>query len=121
MPFNIGFPEMIIILVLALIIFGPRRLPEIGGAIGKAMREFRRASTEITEELTREVELEKEQKQVQASAQQPVDRVEEAPQQVEAASAGGSTPQSAELPLGEPKAVKEDQEEKAEAKQPTQS
>jgi TatA/E family protein of Tat protein translocase len=61
MPFNVGFPEMMLIMLLALIIFGPGKLPEIGGAIGKAMREFRRASSELTEELTREVEIKKEQ------------------------------------------------------------
>lgn len=57
---NIGFPEMMVILIIALIVFGPGKLPEIGGSIGKAMREFRRASSELTEELTREVEVKKE-------------------------------------------------------------
>jgi sec-independent protein translocase protein TatA len=49
--FNIGPPELIIILVLALIIFGPKRLPEIGKTVGKSLREFRAASTEIRREL----------------------------------------------------------------------
>lgn len=53
MPFNLGFPELILILVIALIVFGPRKLPEIGSAVGKAMREFRRATSEITEEFTK--------------------------------------------------------------------
>jgi len=48
--FNIGFPELILILLLALIIFGPRRLPEIGKAIGKGLNEFRKTSKEIIEE-----------------------------------------------------------------------
>ena len=39
------------LLVVVLIIFGPGRLPELGGAVGKAMREFRKATTEITTEL----------------------------------------------------------------------
>ena len=41
-----------VILIIVLIIFGPGRLPELGGAVGKAMREFRKASTEITNEVT---------------------------------------------------------------------
>ncbi|MDX1385093.1 MAG: twin-arginine translocase TatA/TatE family subunit, partial [Thermoanaerobaculia bacterium] len=42
----LGVPELIFILVLALLIFGPKRLPEIGRTIGKAMGEFRRATTD---------------------------------------------------------------------------
>ncbi len=50
--FNLGIPELIIILVLALIIFGPGKLPDVGRAIGKSINEFRKASREITEEVT---------------------------------------------------------------------
>jgi sec-independent protein translocase protein TatA len=41
-----------VILVIVLIIFGPGRLPELGGAVGKAMREFRKATSELTSEVT---------------------------------------------------------------------
>lgn len=41
MPFNVGFPELIIVLVIALIVLGPKKLPEVGRSIGKGMREFR--------------------------------------------------------------------------------
>jgi sec-independent protein translocase protein TatA len=44
------------LLVIVLIIFGPGRLPELGGAVGKAMREFRKATTEITNEMTSAVQ-----------------------------------------------------------------
>jgi sec-independent protein translocase protein TatA len=47
MPFNIGAPELLIILVLALIIFGPGRLPEVGSALGRTLREFRRSTNEV--------------------------------------------------------------------------
>ena len=43
---------LIVILAVVLIIFGPGRLPELGGAVGKAMREFRKATSEITNEVT---------------------------------------------------------------------
>jgi sec-independent protein translocase protein TatA len=43
---------LVVILAVVLIIFGPGRLPELGGAIGKAMREFRKATSEITSEMT---------------------------------------------------------------------
>lgn len=43
---------LVLILVIVLIIFGPGRLPELGGAVGKAMREFRKATSEITNEVT---------------------------------------------------------------------
>jgi sec-independent protein translocase protein TatA len=50
MPFH---PFWIVVaLVVVLIIFGPGRLPELGGAVGKAMREFRKATTELTNEVT---------------------------------------------------------------------
>jgi len=44
------------LLIIVLIIFGPGRLPELGGAVGKAMREFRKATTEITNEMTSTVQ-----------------------------------------------------------------
>lgn len=43
---------LVVILVIVLIIFGPGRLPELGAGIGKAMREFRKATSEITNEVT---------------------------------------------------------------------
>jgi sec-independent protein translocase protein TatA len=43
---------IVILLIVVLIIFGPGRLPELGGAVGKAMREFRKATTELTNEVT---------------------------------------------------------------------
>ncbi|MBN1272660.1 MAG: TatA/E family twin arginine-targeting protein translocase [Candidatus Aminicenantes bacterium] len=53
---NIGFPEILIILVIALIIFGPKKLPEIGKSIGRAMREFRKTSDEIKDRIEEEIQ-----------------------------------------------------------------
>jgi len=52
---GIGPGELLLILLLALIIFGPRRLPEIAKAVGKSIREFRQASQEFTTQVTDEL------------------------------------------------------------------
>ncbi|HIK27763.1 MAG: TatA/E family twin arginine-targeting protein translocase [Oscillatoriaceae bacterium SKW80] len=54
--FGIGLPEMAVILVLALLIFGPKKLPEIGRSMGKAIRSFQEASREFEREFKREAE-----------------------------------------------------------------
>ena len=54
----IGFPEMLIILVVALIVFGPRKLPELGRSLGKSLGEFKRASNELRHTLDQEIRLE---------------------------------------------------------------
>lgn len=48
---NIGAPELIIILVIALLILGPGKLPEVGASIGKSIREFRKASSDINDSV----------------------------------------------------------------------
>jgi sec-independent protein translocase protein TatA len=50
--FGIHWAYIVLLLVVVLIIFGPGRLPELGGAVGKAMREFRKATTDITNEIS---------------------------------------------------------------------
>lgn len=52
---SIGFPEMVFIFVLALLIFGPKKLPELGRSLGKGISEFRRASSELRNSLEREM------------------------------------------------------------------
>ena len=60
---SIGMPELIIILVIALIIFGPRKLPELGRSLGKSIGEFRKASNELKSTLEEEIRLEEQKEQ----------------------------------------------------------
>ena len=64
---SIGMPEMLIILVIALIIFGPRKLPELGRSLGKSLAEFKRASNELKNTLEEEIRLD-EQRTTQEAA-----------------------------------------------------
>ena len=57
---SIGMPELLVIFVIALVVFGPRRLPEICRSLGRTMNEFKRASSELRETFEREVELDAE-------------------------------------------------------------
>ena len=55
--FGIGLPEMALIFVLALLVFGPKKLPEIGKSVGKALRGFQEASNEFQNEFKKEAEV----------------------------------------------------------------
>ena len=60
---SIGMPEMIIILVIALIVFGPRKLPELGRSLGRSINEFKRASNELRNTLEEEIRVEETKEQ----------------------------------------------------------
>ena len=64
----IGMPELIIILVIALIIFGPRKLPELGRSLGKSIHEFKKASNELRSTLEDEIRVEEQRDRVAATA-----------------------------------------------------
>lgn len=57
---SIGMPELVIILVIALIIFGPRKLPELGRSLGRSIGEFKKASNELRSTLEEEIRIEDE-------------------------------------------------------------
>ena len=67
---SIGMPELIIILVIALIIFGPRKLPELGRSLGRSINEFKKASNELRSTLEDEIRVE-EQRDRTAAAPPP--------------------------------------------------
>jgi len=78
---NIGMQELIIIFVIALIIFGPRKLPELGKSLGKSIAEFKRASNELKNTLEDEIRAD-DQKQTKAAGWAPTPAQAPAPAQV---------------------------------------
>lgn len=56
---NIGVPGLILILTLALIIFGPKKLPEIGKAFGQTLKEFKKSTRELTDDVMKDIEEDK--------------------------------------------------------------
>jgi TatA/E family protein of Tat protein translocase len=91
---TLGGPEIILILVLALIVFGPRKLPEVGKSMGKMLAEFRKASNDFKRTIEDEVEAEKAREASEASPAPA--RLEEAASPTEAS---GEMPA---FPLGAP-------------------
>ncbi len=93
---TLGGPELFLIFVVALIVFGPRKLPEIGKSLGKMMAEFRRASNEFRSTIESEVEAEKIREAM---------RIE--PPKVEPAGPAAGAPPSTEYPPGPEAAASE--------------
>src|SRR4051795_4786048 len=69
---SIGMPELIIIFVIALIIFGPRKLPELGRSLGKSIAEFKKASNELKSTLEEEIRLEEQRSTLEEKKAQTV-------------------------------------------------
>ena len=71
---SLGVPELMLILAVALIVFGPRKLPEIGRTLGKALGEFRKATDDLKSTLEREVRME-ELRTIAPSIMTPVESI----------------------------------------------
>ena len=84
--FGIGLPEMAVIMVLALLVFGPKKLPEIGRSVGKAIRGFQEASKEFEAEFKREAE------QIELAVKAPMEATLEEPSQPTLSPASDTTP-----------------------------
>ncbi|MFD3450135.1 twin-arginine translocase TatA/TatE family subunit [Microbacteriaceae bacterium 4G12] len=62
---NIGIPGLLLILMLALILFGPKKLPEIGRAFGETLREFKKSTAGLTNDVVSEVKEEKKEQKIE--------------------------------------------------------
>ena len=67
-----GFPELLAIMAVALLVFGPKKLPEVGKSLGKALREFRKTSDDIKEKIEEEIQA-SELKDIQEEIQKDMD------------------------------------------------
>ncbi len=91
---SIGLPELLLIFVIALLLFGPRKLPDIGKSLGKAMGEFRRASNDLQRSLEEEVAAD----ELRAAKKEIEDVTRPAPlAEPAAAPAGGTQPAEPKL------------------------
>ncbi len=95
---NIGMQELIVIFVIALIIFGPRKLPELGKSLGKSIAEFKRASNELRNTLEEEIRVDDQQKARTASSWAPTPAQASAPAPAPEPAAPSVAPEPAPVP-----------------------
>ena len=96
----IGFPELIVIFVVALIFFGPRKLPELGKSLGKSIAEFKKASNELKSTLEEEIRLEEQRSTLEASR---AAETAKAPAPATTATAAATTVPQADEPVAVPR------------------
>jgi sec-independent protein translocase protein TatA len=76
---SLGMPELIVIFVIALIVFGPRKLPELGRSLGRGIAEFKRATNELQSSLEAEIAHEEKRATQDAAPQAAAPQAEAAP------------------------------------------
>lgn len=93
---SIGMPELMIIFVIALIVFGPRKLPELGRSLGRSLSEFKRASNDLRNTLEEEIRIEdkkdKDKKPAESQSAQTTRSAEGAPKAQDAPPAADAPP-----------------------------
>lgn len=77
--FGLGIQELIIIFIIALLIFGPKKLPDLGKALGRGIAEFRKASDELRDGIVSQIRLDEDQEAPQHPAAQAQPKAEQAP------------------------------------------
>jgi Tat protein translocase TatB subunit len=91
---NIGFPEMMVIAVVALLVIGPQRLPELARSLGRTLRELKRATSDLQSSINLEEEYETEPRKTDVPGQGPAEEAK-AP---EAAPSGEAPPEASPVP-----------------------
>lgn len=90
---NIGIPELILIFIIALVVFGPQKLPELGRTVGKALAEFRRASTDLRLAVEDEMrELDRHARELETETSQALNPAEEPAPLPDGPAGSGSNP-----------------------------
>jgi TatA/E family protein of Tat protein translocase len=79
---SLGMQEIIVIFIIALIVFGPRKLPELGKTLGKGLAEFKRASNELKQTWEDEVRLDKEKEEVSQIFKESTNKTSEIVQEI---------------------------------------
>lgn len=103
--FDIGFQELIVIFIVVLLVFGPKRLPELARTIGKGMGEMKKALSGVQEEISKEVrmaEMEQYVKNLDKDRKTGEEVRPESPKEDETSS-GGETPPSEKIDEGQPR------------------
>ncbi|AGK51986.1 twin-arginine translocase TatA/TatE family subunit [Bacillus sp. 1NLA3E] len=74
---NIGIPGLVLIFILALIVFGPKKLPELGRAVGQTLSEFKKSARDLTSDIVKEIDEAKQDATVQVLTSDVVKKVDE--------------------------------------------
>jgi sec-independent protein translocase protein TatA len=102
---SLGMPELIVIFVIALIIFGPRKLPELGRSLGRSLNEFKRASNELKNTLEEEVRVDEQREAARQRAETKAAEETEAPKAGEAPATDQAAERSPEIEHTAPRGV----------------
>ncbi len=114
--FGIGFNEIIIILVIALIVIGPKKLPEIAKALGKGYREFKKAFDDVKDELNIELDDDKTYDDIRKPGKDNEDNVEKNKTEKETDKFTESLEETDDFKLDEIESESEEEAEKSEVK-----